>query len=217
VNTGPDIAAAVNKVLAELGRETHSVDRILDWVGEGAARLVERALAGGGDRRPPAAELERALALFYRHYAAAVCVHSEPYPHLRPLLRELCAADVRVGCVTNKPERLSRALLDALELASMFDVVVGGDTLASRKPDPEPIWHACRQLGVAPEYTVYVGDSMTDCNAATAAGVQMVAVSYGYNRGVDLTQARCAAMIDSLDALPDTLAGLGDTDPSQIS
>jgi len=216
VNTGPDIAAALNKALAGLGRDTYPVERILGWVGDGASRLVQRALAAGGGEPPPD-ELERALALFYRHYSAAVCVRSEPYPHLRRLLKELRAGGVQIGCVTNKPEQLSRALLEALELASMFDVVVGGDTLASRKPDPGPIWHACRQLGVTPDDTVYVGDSTTDCDAAAAAGVPMIAVSYGYNRGADLTQAHCAAMIHSLDALPDALAGRGHTDNSKHS
>ncbi|MDZ7842596.1 MAG: phosphoglycolate phosphatase [Gammaproteobacteria bacterium] len=209
VDTGPDIAAAVNGMLFAMGRHPYTVEQVLDWVGDGAPRLVERALAGNLDGRPPSAEAERGLALFYEHYAANICVHSEPYPHARQVLESLRAAGVLIGCVTNKPEQLSRSLLDVLGLASMFDVIVGGDTLAFRKPRPEPIHHACRALGLCPEDTAYVGDSITDCLAADAAGVPMVAVTYGYNRDADLTKSTCAAMIDSLGALPEALMNTG--------
>ncbi len=209
VDTGPDIAAAVNGMLADMGRHPYTVEQVLEWVGEGAPRLVERALAGHLDGRPPAVEAERGLALFHEHYAADVCVHSEPYPHARQVLESLRAEGVRTGCVTNKPEQLSRSLLEVLGMASMFDVIVGGDTLAFRKPSPEPIHHACRVLGLRPEDTAYVGDSITDCRAADAAGVAMIAVTYGYNRGADLTKSTCAAMIDSLGALPEALMNAG--------
>lgn len=205
VDTGPDIAVAVNSMLAEMGRPTYGQERIMEWVGEGAARLVQRALTGDVDGRPPAEDAERGLALFYEHYAARVCVDSRPYPHAQAALEALRRQGARLACVTNKPERHTRLLLDALSLAYAFDVVVGGDTLAERKPDPEPIRFACRALNVVEADAVYVGDSMTDCRAAAAAGVPMVLVSYGYNRGADLTQTASAAIIDSLGDLPETL------------
>lgn len=214
VNTGPDIAAAINRMLADMGRPTYAVERILDWVGEGAPRLVQRALVGGMTGRPPDDEMQRGLELFYEHYAAGICVLSEPYPHARRVLEKLNASGIRIGCVTNKPEGLTRSLLEALALAPLFHIIVGGDTLAFRKPHPEPILYACRQLDLGAGEAVYVGDSMTDCRAAEAAGMPMVAVTYGYNRGADLTQASCAAMIDSLDALPDVL-GSRETSPSK--
>lgn len=209
VDTGPDIAAAVNGMLADMGRDPYTVERVLDWVGEGAPRLVDRALAGGPGGGSPDGEARRGLALFYQHYSAAVCVHSAPYPHARRVLEALRGRGVLLGCVTNKPEQLSRSLLDALGMAPLFDVLVGGDTLAFRKPRPEPIHHACRSLQLRPEDIVYVGDSVTDCRAANAAGVPMIAVTYGYNRGVDLTQSSCAAMIDSLGELPEALVTTG--------
>ena len=206
VDTAPDIAAAVNRTLADLGRPAYPVARIVDWMGEGAPRLVRRALAGGReDLQPPAEDLERALGLFREHYAAAICVHSRPYPHTRRVLDSLREARIRLGCVSNKPERLTRLLLDALALTPLFEVVVGGDTLEFSKPHPGPIRHACRRLDISPTNTVYVGDSPTDCRAAEAAGVRMVAVTYGYHRGVDLTKGSCAAMIDGLDELLETL------------
>lgn len=215
VDTGPDIAAAINRMLVAMGRQTYSVDRVLEWVGEGAPRLVQRALTGGtDDRRPFAEELERGLALFYEHYSARICVHSEPYPYTRRVLDSLRASGIRTGCVTNKPEGLSRQLLDALALTPMFDVIVGGDTLEFKKPRPEPIHHACRVLDLSPDDVAYVGDSMTDCRAAAAANVTMIVVTYGYSRSADLTKAPCAAMIDSLgelaEALTDTRKSLTD-------
>lgn len=208
VDTGSDIAAAVNNMLTEMGRPTHGREQIMEWVGEGAARLVQRALAGDVDGQVPAEDAERGLALFYQHYAARVCVESRPYPHAHTVLAALRRQGARLGCVTNKPEHHTRLLLDALSLACAFDVIVGGDTLARRKPDPEPVRFACRALNVIEENAVYVGDSMTDCRAAAAAGVNMILVSYGYNRGADLTRASSAAIIDSLSDLPETLKAI---------
>ncbi len=205
VDTGPDIAAAVNHMLVDMGRPVHSAARILEWVGEGSPRLVQRALTGGIDGEAPRRDFERGLALFYRHYAAGICDQSAPYPHARRVLQDLKDSRLSLGCVTNKPERMTRLLIDALELAPLFDVIVGGDTLEFRKPRPEPIRYACDRLKVLPTSAVYVGDSMTDCRAAEAAGVAMVAVSYGYNRGADLTQGPCAAIIDDLGELPGIL------------
>lgn len=205
VDTGPDIAAAVNLMLADMGHATHPVEEILNWVGEGTPRLVQRALSGGMDGRPPDRDLEHSLALFREHYAAGICVQSEPYPHARTVLERLRASGTRTGCVTNKPAHLTHLLLDALALSAMFDVIVCGDTLAVAKPHPEPIRHACRELGLEPASAVYVGDSMTDCRAAEAAGVPMIVVTYGYNQGADLTKAPCAAIIDDLGALPEAL------------
>lgn len=205
VDTGPDIAVAVNAMLGDMDRPAHDRKRIMEWVGEGAARLVQRALAGDVDGQPPAAEAEQGLALFYEHYAARVCVDSRPYPHAEAVLEALRRQGTRLACVTNKPEHHTRLLLDALSLAHAFDIVVGGDTLPQRKPDPEPVRFACRALNVGEADAVYVGDSMTDCRAAAAAGVPMVLVSYGYNRGADLTQAASAAIIDSLSDLPEIL------------
>jgi len=205
VDTGPDIAVAVNSMLEDMGRPTHDRGRIMGWIGEGAVRLVQRALAGGVEGQAPAQETERGLSLFYDYYAARVCVDSRPYSHVEPVLAALRRQGVRLACVTNKPVRHTRLLLDALSLAYAFDVVVGGDTLAQRKPDPEPLRFACRRLAVDESNAVYVGDSMTDCRAAAGAGMAMVLVSYGYNRGADLTRLPCAAIIHSLGELPETL------------
>jgi len=205
VDAGPDIAAAVNHMLADMGRPPHSRTRILQWIGEGSPRLVRRALTGGMDGSPPDADAERGLALFFEHYANRICVDTRLYPGVRPLLAVLRRQGIRTACVTNKPQRHTRLLLDALSLSGAFDVVVAGDTLAQKKPDPEPIWHACRALAAGTQNAVHVGDSMTDCRAASAAGIPMVFVTYGYNRGADLTRAPAAAIIDSLAELPETL------------
>lgn len=206
VDTIPDIARAVNGMLEDMGRPTHPPQRIRQWVGEGAARLVQRALAGTTEGRPPATQSERGLALFYERYAARIHDQSRPYPGAKPLLAALRRQGIQTGCVTNKPERHTRLLLDALSLTRDFDVIVGGDTLERRKPDPAPIRFACRTLNVGEADSVYVGDSLTDCRAAAAAGVAMVLVSYGYHHGADLTRAPCESIIDSLDELPEILA-----------
>jgi len=205
VDTGPDIAVAINRMLAEMGREVYPEQRILNWVGDGARRLVKRALVGSMEGEPPEDEFQQGYALFYEHYAEAICVYSKPYPHAEDVLNTLAQRGILLACVTNKPVRHTRLLLEALSLERAFQFVVGGDTLQSRKPDPGPLRHACQSLQVAESDTVYVGDSMTDCRAAESADMPMVAVSYGYHGTTDLTQAPCAAIIDSLDELPETL------------
>jgi len=205
VETGPDIAAAVNRMLGDLGRPTYPVSRVLEWVGDGAPRLVKRALTGTVDGEPPLDDFERGRALFLEHYADGICEQSAPYPHARRVLVALRDCGIRTGCITNKPEHLSRLLLEALELLPLIDVLVGGDTLDVRKPDPGPLRHACRQIDVDVADAVYVGDSWTDCEATAAADMAMVAVTYGYRRGADFTRAPNATIIDSLEALPGVL------------
>jgi phosphoglycolate phosphatase len=108
--------------------------------------------------------------------------------------------------VTNKPQALAAALLATTGLASYLDVLVAGDTLASMKPSPEPLWHACRLLDINPEHCALVGDSPVDVAAARAAGLPVFIVSYGYAGQGGADALRGDALIDSFEALPAILA-----------
>lgn len=205
VHSAPDLAHAVNLMLAELGRPTQPVERIEGWIGNGMVRLVKRALTGEPDAEPEPALYERAAASFKAHYAANLTLHTRPYPGAVEALQTLSARGFIVGCVTNKLEGFTRPLLEKLDLARYHQVIVGGDTTSARKPDPQPLHHACAQVGVAPAHTVMVGDSANDVRGARAAGAHAIAVTYGYNQGRDVGELGPDIVVDSLAQVPQYL------------
>jgi len=197
----PDLAAAVDQMLALRGRSAAGVERVRDWVGNGAAVLVRRALAGGLEHAAVSArEAESALQDFLRCYAGD---HSRTtlYAGAAELLGALRAAGVKLALVTNKPERFLPELLAEKGLADSFDWLVGGDTLPMQKPDPGALLWVLRQAGVSADQALFVGDSRNDVRAARAAGVPVVAVSYGYNHGEPIAAENPDLLVDSLDAL----------------
>ncbi len=117
-------------------------------------------------------------------------------------MEQLRAAGFALACITNKAEAFTRPLLKDLRLADYFKLVVSGDSLPRRKPDPLPLLHACEIFGVSPGQSVLVGDSANDTEAARAAGMPVICVTYGYNRGLDVRSLSPVAVIDSLTELP---------------
>jgi len=198
VDSVPDLAFCVDEMLRQLGRAPRGEARVRDWVGNGVERLVRRALVGQLDGEPDELEFERALPLFLELYAENTSQRSRLYPGIREGLDLLRAAGYRLGCVTNKAARFTEPLLRDLGVADDFSIVISGDTLARKKPDPEPLLHAARFFGCEPGAALMVGDSVSDVKAARAAGFQIVCMSYGYNHGVDIRTAAPDAVIDSL-------------------
>ncbi|HEX7970545.1 MAG TPA: phosphoglycolate phosphatase [Stellaceae bacterium] len=201
VDSVPDLAAAVNKLLAELGRPALSEARIAAMVGDGVAKLVERALAASDAGGVPLhAALDRFLAL----YETDPTRLTRPSPGVTTVLAELGAAGWRLGVCTNKPERATRAVLGGLGLDRFFGVVLGGDSLAARKPDPAPLLTALERLGSAPADAAMIGDHRNDVMAARAAGMPAIFAHYGYGAATLAGEAP-DAVIDSFAALPATL------------
>lgn len=205
VHSAPDLAAAANMMLDELGLPERPVERVADWIGNGMLRLVKRALTGEWEGEPDPILFERGLASFKRHYAANLAVHTRPYPGMVEALDDFVARGFTLGCVTNKLTEFTRPLLEQLDLMKYFRVVVAGDTLPVRKPDPLPLLHASREAGVAVTQSVMVGDSATDLNAARAASMPAIAVTYGYNQGLDVRAFGPAIVVDSAGELPQYL------------
>lgn len=195
----PDLAAATNLMLRELGRNEIDPGLVRTFVGKGIPRLVERALAGRIDGSIPPEALAQALPLFERCYTRVNGQMSTVYPGVIEGLETLRAAQFPLACVTNKAGSFAQALLEHLDLARYFAQLVAGDTLPQKKPDPAPLLHACRNFGVAPAEMLVIGDSMNDAQAARAAGCPVFCVPYGYNEGRDVRELDVDAIVTSLD------------------
>jgi phosphoglycolate phosphatase len=201
VDSVPDLAYCVDELMKALGRPPHGEARVRNWVGNGVERLVRRALIGQLDGEPSDEDYARAYPIFIDLYAANTSKRSRLYPGIREGLDWLKGQGYLLGCVTNKAAQFTLPLLTDLGVRDDFGIVVAGDTLPVKKPDPAPLLHAARHFGVTPSESLMVGDSVSDVKAARAAGFQIVCMSYGYNHGVDIRTAQPDAVIDSLTEL----------------
>ena len=197
-DTIPDLAEAANMMLRELDRPGLERELIRTFVGKGIPKLVERALAGSLEGSAPAGLLARALPIYERCYAEVNGKHTVIFPGVSEGLRTLRAMQLPIACVTNKAERFTLALLEHLQLARYFEQVIAGDTLPQKKPDPQPLLHACRGFGIAPGDMLMIGDSANDVEAARAAGCPVFCVTYGYNEGRDVRELDVDAIVASL-------------------
>ncbi len=201
VDSVPDLAWCIDRTMERLGLPVRGEAAVREWIGNGAERLVRRALIGRLEGEPDEALFERAYPMFLDLYAANTCVRSTLYPGVREGLDSLEAAGIPLGCVTNKAARFTEPLLEHLGLRDDFSLVLSGDSLPRKKPDPEPLLHAARHFGVAPTDCWLIGDSVNDVRAARAAAFQAVCVTYGYNHGQDIRTIRPDAVLDSLAEL----------------
>jgi phosphoglycolate phosphatase len=196
-----DLAAAVNALLAELGRTPLGAAAIAGMIGDGVAALVERALAASGG---PAAVGTAPLARFVALYEADPTRLTRPYPGVAPVLASLAGAGVPMAVCTNKPEEVTHKVLDGLDLGRFFAVVLGGDSLPVKKPDPRFLSAALDRLGAAPDDAVMVGDHRNDVLAARAAGITAIFARYGYG-AASLGDLHPDAVIERFAELPGAL------------
>lgn len=208
VDSVPDLAAAVDRMLARLGRPPAGIERVRHWVGNGARVLVRRALAGQLDHSAVSdEEAEAALALFTEAYAGTHEL-TRVYPGVPECLEWLAAQGIPLAVITNKPGQFVAPLLEEKGLARYFRWTVGGDTLPVQKPDPAALFWVMDKAGVAPVDALFVGDSRNDVLAARAAGVRCVALSYGYNHGRPVAEEMPDRVLDDLRQLVASAAGL---------
>jgi len=188
IDSAPDLARAVNHMLKTLKRDIFSEDVIHGWVGNGAQTLVDRALSGKSeiDENLDNSLAAEALDIFLTFYAQNLCVATITYSNVPSTLKTLKEAGYRMAIVTNKPFAFVAPILEGLELTGLFEMILGGDSLAQKKPDPVPLLHVCETLDVTVEHCVMVGDSKNDILAANACNMQSIGVTYGYNYGEDI-------------------------------
>jgi phosphoglycolate phosphatase len=204
VHTAPEIAFAINKMLAELELSQLPQQQIESYIGEGAQMLIRRCIIAHTQHEPDEALFEQAQALFFAHYADNV-TQSKPYEGVVETLATLQDRGLKLACVTNKPEKFTIPLLDESGLLDFFEIVVSGDTLPKKKPDPIQLRYICAKFNVLEAEAMLVGDSLTDVKAAHAAGCYIVTVPYGYNQGKPIDHSLVDETITSLTDLPSLL------------
>lgn len=197
MDTAPQIAEAANRMLVALGKPMLPQAQIASYIGEGVHNLIKRCLTGTLHDEPDPDLFAQAQPL-YQDFYAANATHSLAFEGALPALQQLKKQGFRLACVTNKPEKFTLPLLKTAGLADFFDLVVSGDTLAKKKPDPLPLLHICHKLDTLPAEAMMVGDSETDIQAAHAAGCFVVTVPYGYNQGRAIDVATVDATVQQL-------------------
>lgn len=199
LDTIEDLALAVNKTLDDLSLPTLELDLVRTFVGKGLANLVERSLRASRGREPEPELLAKVLPVYEANYDRINGQTTTIYPGVREGLDALAAAGFPLACITNKSKRFTGPLLERIGFARYFSLVLSGDSLPRKKPDPLPLTHTAEHFGIAPCDMLMIGDSINDAQAARAAGCPIFCVTYGYNEGADVRSLDVDAIVPTLD------------------
>lgn len=209
VDSAQDLADALNRLLTAQGLSTLGLDQVKGMIGDGVLKLVERGLmATGGDPDKAPALVPGFLGLYEGNAAR----FTRPYAGAEETLARMAGKGLRLAVVTNKPHAAACEILDSLGLSGFLGAVVGGDTLPQRKPHPAPLLLAAEQLGVLPSEMLMIGDNHHDVSAARAAGMAVIAVTWGYSHvphdelGADRLIDSFAELLSSMDTADDLSA-----------
>lgn len=201
VDSVPDLAWCIDEMMKAIDMPVRGEAKVRLWVGNGVPRLIERALSDQLDALPNPALYAKAQPIFMALYANNSSKRSQIYPAVLEGLKWLKDEGIKLGCVTNKDERFTLPILKDLGLVDFFDIVISGDTLPVKKPDPAPLLHGARFFDIAPGKAMMIGDSISDVKASRAAGFSIVCLTYGYNHGIDIRTADPDAVIDTFAEL----------------
>lgn len=208
VDSAPDIAISMNKMLQELNFPTRDLAQVRDWIGNGAGRLIKRALTGQLDGEPPEELFKQAYQLFFDIYEQHINVESAMYPGALEGLMALREQSYILACVTNKPRRFTPPLLEAFEIDHFFEYLICGDDLSVKKPNPQVLQTILKQTNLSALQAVMVGDSASDIKAARSANMKSFCVSYGYHQGKGVDALGADYIIDSIVEIPQYLLSI---------
>lgn len=218
VDSAPGLTAAVDNALYALELPVAGEERVVTWIGNGADVLMQRALTWARQERVtlraaqgkpsvdhddiPVAEQQAILRkLFDRYYAEVAEEGSFLFPAVADTLGALHAKGLPLALVTNKPTPFVAPILESLDIAKYFSVVIGGDDVKNKKPHPDPLLLVAEKLGLAPAELLFVGDSRNDIQAAKAAGCCSVGLTYGYNYGEPISLSEPDYIFDQFNEL----------------
>lgn len=213
VNSLPDLTLSINQMLIKLGRNPVEEKIVSSWIGNGAEDLVERALAhdeGRAKENVDPSYVKKALNLHIENYRQIPCKNTFAYPGVIDGLKELKKFGFRLALVTNKATEFIRPILDKLKFVDnsgndLFDIILGGDALPKKKPDPLPLLHVCNKLNVKASNCVMVGDSKNDILASQNACMSNIGVAYGYNYGESIEDCMPDAIYQNFEEIVSTL------------
>lgn len=205
VETAPEICDAVNDTLQHFGFASVSQGQVNDWIGHGTLELLIQALAAvqnhSAETVRQSTELPPIAAIFKTHYRARCGTRSHCYPQVKQALAHLKAHGLRLAVVTNKEGAYTQTVLDAHDLTALFDHVISGDSLATKKPHPHGVLACLDRFGTPADRALFIGDSRIDIATARNAGVAVWAVPYGYNMGQAIAQSKPDRLIQDFGAL----------------
>jgi phosphoglycolate phosphatase len=199
IDSRADIAYSLNLALARLGLPSLTESQVTDFVGDGIQKLLERALRKTTGSDPTNLLIQDGIRLFREEYSSHLLDKTRLYPHVKEALESLFWA--RFAVVSNKPESLSRRILEGLDIANRFSIILGGDSTPNRKPDPASLLKAMDICGALPPETTMIGDSVVDIQAGKAAGVTTCGVLGGYRSEEELRATGCDLIIHDLREL----------------
>ena len=205
VDSVPDLAYCIDEMMKKLGQQKWGEAKVRHWVGNGIPKLVERALTGELEGRPIKEVFDIAYPIFLDLYEDNATERSYLYDGVREGLDYLQSQGYQLGCVTNKSEQFTHPLLQVLGIFNDFKIIISGDTLVKRKPDPMPLLYCAEHFNLKPEECLMLGDSVSDVKAARAAGFDIICMSYGYNHGNDISDESPDLVIDSMTQLREHL------------
>jgi phosphoglycolate phosphatase len=206
VDTAPDLVAALNSVLTAEGQKPISTTDLRHLVGHGVRAMFEHAFLRASANVPPE-RMAGLTAQFLEYYRANIARGSKPFPGVPETLDELTTAGAGLGVCTNKAQDLTELLLNELSLSRHFPAVVGGGRTPFSKPDPRHVLEVIRELNGHRTHAVFVGDSAVDVQAARAAEIPVIAMSYGYTP-VPANELGADIVLDDFAELPETISRL---------
>lgn len=187
-HSAPDLSTGINRMRAEYNLPSIDINGVVAMIGHGVRSLVANAMRDVTSQDPDF-DLELAYQRFAKHYHEVNGTDSVEFDGVTETLKNLHEKGIKLGVVTNKASEFALPLIHSFVWSRWLDTIVCGDTLPIKKPKPEPLLHACTQMGVTVDEILYVGDSMTDVLTAQAAQCRCVVLSYGYNEGVPIREA----------------------------
>ncbi len=205
IDSVPDLVFCVDQMMIELDLQLCGEKRVRNWVGNGIPKLIERALIDKLDKESISKVYEVAYPIFLKLYSDNSAIRSRLYDGVKEGLDYLKSKGYLLGCVTNKAEQFTNPLLKKMGIYNDFRLIISGDTLDKKKPDPLPLLHGANFFNMQPNECLMLGDSVSDVRAARAAGFDIICMSYGYNHGNNIEDENPDLVIDSMDQLKEYL------------
>ena len=200
IDSVPDITLGVNETLSELSLPNFNEDEVRMWVGNGAEKLMERALEAasketGNEIDVPFSEV---MDSYFKNYRKNLTVNTYAYKGVENALNLLKEQNVKMAIVTNKPFDFIAPVLEFVGIKQFFSLWVGADSLPTKKPNPEPLLHVCKELNISPEKAIMVGDSKNDILVAQNAKINSIGLTYGYNYNESISAYHPDIVLDNL-------------------